>query len=110
MEGNCAVPKTPILDESLHSAWIAVLIEEHVLCKCCTSPVTLFLAARKQRLCISQSSGVFSRLERKDEYPDNVAIAIAKTESDTIALKFRILNIDECLLYIIYAIGHGYNS
>ena len=28
---------------------------------------------------------MFSRLERKDEYPENVAIAIAKTESNTIA-------------------------
>ena len=78
------------------------LIEEHVLCKkCCTSPVTLFLAARKQRLYISQSSGVFSRLGRKGEYPDNVAIAITKTESDTIA---QVRNQP----YRTVSMGHGY--
>ena len=41
------------------------LIEEHIQRKrCCASPVALFLAARRQRLYISRSSGVFSRLER----------------------------------------------
>ena len=30
--------------------------------------------------------GGFSRFERKDEYPDNVAIAIEKTESNTIII------------------------
>ena len=45
------------------------LIEEHILHKkCCASPVALFVAARRQRLYISQSSGVFARLERDGEY------------------------------------------
>ena len=38
------------------------LIEEHIQHKkCCASPVALFLAARKQRLYISESSGVCAR-------------------------------------------------
>ena len=51
------------------------LIEEHIQRKrCCASPVALFLAARRQRLYISRSSGVFSRLKRDGEY------SIAKRE------------------------------
>ena len=45
------------------------LIEEHIQRKkCCASPVALFLAARKQRLYISGSSGVFAQLEREGDY------------------------------------------
>ena len=45
------------------------LIEEHIQRKkCCASPVALFLTARKQRLYISGSSGVFLRLEREGDY------------------------------------------
>ena len=44
------------------------LIEEHIQHKkCCASPVALFLAARRQRLYISGSSGMFARLEREAE-------------------------------------------
>ena len=42
--------------------------EEHIQNKkCCTSLVDLFLAARRQRLYISRSSGVFLRVERVGE-------------------------------------------
>ena len=42
------------------------LIEDHIQHKkCCASPVALFLAARRQRLYVSGSSGVFARLERE---------------------------------------------
>jgi len=44
------------------------LIEEHIQHKkCCASPVTLFLAARRQRLNISGGGAIFARLERKAE-------------------------------------------
>ena len=75
------------------------LIEEHVLCKkCCTSSVTpcSCMAARKQRLYTSQSSGVFSRLGRKGEYRDNVAIAITRQRAIQL-LKFGTLHIEQCL-------------
>jgi len=53
------------------------LIEEHVFV------VPLFLAAKKQRLYISQSYGVFSRLERKkDEYSENITMKTMKTKRD----------------------------
>ena len=46
----------------------AYVTEEHILNKkCCTSLVDLFLAARRQRLYISRSSGVFLRVERVGE-------------------------------------------
>ena len=44
---------------------------------------------------------MFPRLERKDEYPENVAIAIAKTESNTIA---QVRNPH----YRSVSMGHGY--
>lgn len=79
------------------------LIEEHVLCKkCCTSPVALFLAARKQRLYISQSYGVFSRLERKKgEYSENVTMESMKTKRDANA---RLWNPP----HRTQSMGHGY--
>lgn len=48
------------------------LIEDHK--NCCTSPVAFFLAARKQRLYVSGTEGMFSPLERQEgEYPCHVA-------------------------------------
>ena len=42
------------------------LIQDHIQHKkCCASPVALFLAARRQRLYVSGSSGVFAQLERE---------------------------------------------
>ena len=55
------------------------LVEEHK--KCYTSPVALFLAARKQRLYISGSKGVFSPLVRQEgEYPCKVAVKKSETD------------------------------
>lgn len=57
------------------------LIEDHN--NCCTSPVAFFLAARKQRLYVSGTEGVFSPLERQEgEYPCNVATKTERINTD----------------------------
>ena len=67
------------------------LIQEHLLYKkCCASPVTLFLAARRQRGYICGSNGVFSRLERKElEYPQE---GPSKTLSIGRGYRFEVYN------------------
>ena len=55
------------------------LIEEHIQHKkCCASPVALFLAARRQRFYISESGGMFARLEREAEVCTSPAPVVKK--------------------------------
>ena len=59
------------------------LIEEHILHKkCCASPVALFLAARRQRLYISGSGGMFARLEREAEVCPSAAPVAKKRRGE----------------------------
>ena len=58
------------------------LIEDQIQHKkCCASPVALFLAARRQRLYVSGSSGVFARLEREASECPGTAPAAKKRKS-----------------------------